>query len=142
MRGSFYRHCESVMEKAMRTLMLASVAALAIAAVPLGLSAQDQNPEPAPHVAQPAPAVPGSVEPAPDTANEANADVPPLPTTEEVIPADEPGEPDTLVTTHHGNLAPPPATALNKTYPVCTRSLQDSCRNPGEGEGQDTALGG
>jgi hypothetical protein len=32
-----------------------------------------------------------------------------------------------------GNLTPPPASALNRDYPVCTRKLQDSCQNPGEG---------
>lgn len=116
----------------MRTLMLAGAAALAVATVPAALVAQNQAPEPAQPVA--------ATEPAPETADEANAEAPPLPTTEEVIPADQPGEPDTLVTTHHGNLQPPPATALNKNYPLCTRELQDDCRNPGEGE--DTALGG
>ena len=28
-------------------------------------------------------------------------------------------------------LPPPPPESLNKTYPVCTRTLRDSCRNPG-----------
>jgi hypothetical protein len=122
--------------KAMRTLMLAGAAALVIATVPAALGAQSQAPEAAPTVTQSA----ASVEPVPETANQANADAPPLPTTEEVIPGDTPSEPDRLVTTHHGNMQPPPATALNKTYPVCTRDLQDDCRNRGEGD--DTALGG
>ncbi len=30
-------------------------------------------------------------------------------------------------------LPPPPASALNKIYPVCTRVLQDNCQNAGEG---------
>lgn len=30
-------------------------------------------------------------------------------------------------------LPPPPASALGKTYPVCTRALQDNCQNAGEG---------
>lgn len=30
-------------------------------------------------------------------------------------------------------LPPPPAEALNKVYPVCTRMLQDNCQNRGEG---------
>ena len=49
----------------------------------------------------------------------------------------------TVVTEHPGNLAPPPASAMNKTYPVCTRTLQDSCQNPGEGgaPGRSRALG-
>ena len=32
-----------------------------------------------------------------------------------------------------GNLTPPPASAMNKTYPVCRGAVQDSCQNPGEG---------
>lgn len=32
-----------------------------------------------------------------------------------------------------GNMAPPPADAMNKSYPVCTSKMQDSCQNPGEG---------
>jgi len=30
-------------------------------------------------------------------------------------------------------LPPPPAATMNKTYPVCTRQMQDNCQNPGEG---------
>lgn len=32
---------------------------------------------------------------------------------------------------YKGALTPPPVTAMNKTYPVCTSKLQDSCRNRG-----------
>lgn len=32
-----------------------------------------------------------------------------------------------------GNLTPPPASAMNKTYPVCRGNVQDSCQNAGEG---------
>ena len=32
---------------------------------------------------------------------------------------------------YKGALTPPPATAMNKSYPRCTRTVQDSCRNPG-----------
>lgn len=38
-----------------------------------------------------------------------------------------------VVTAYPGNLAPPPASALNKNYPVCSRTIQDECQNPGEG---------
>ncbi len=34
---------------------------------------------------------------------------------------------------YKGALTPAPADAMNKTYPVCTRKLQDNCQNPGEG---------
>lgn len=120
----------------MRTLMFAGAVALAFATAPATLAAQDAAPAPSP-------AVPAeSTEPAPDTTAEANAEATPLPTTVETIPGTRPDQPDTVVTTHHGNLAPPPATAMNKTYPVCTRTLQDSCRNPGEGGDRDTERGG
>lgn len=32
-----------------------------------------------------------------------------------------------------GNMTPPPASAMNKSYPVCRGAVQDSCQNPGEG---------
>jgi len=35
------------------------------------------------------------------------------------------------VTNVSNALPPPPADTLNKTYPVCTRTLQDNCTNPG-----------
>jgi hypothetical protein len=38
-----------------------------------------------------------------------------------------------VVTSVPGNLASPPASALNKTYPVCRGAIQDECQNPGEG---------
>jgi hypothetical protein len=30
-----------------------------------------------------------------------------------------------------GNMTAPPPGAMNRTYPVCTRTLRDNCRNPG-----------
>lgn len=32
---------------------------------------------------------------------------------------------------YKGALTPPPATAMNKEYPVCSKTVQDSCRNRG-----------
>ncbi|MGX7895634.1 hypothetical protein [Tsuneonella sp. HG222] len=34
---------------------------------------------------------------------------------------------------YKGALTPPPATAMNKDYPVCTAKMQDNCQNSGEG---------
>ncbi len=62
--------------------------------------------------------VPTMTSPAPATANE-----PVAPS----IPAD----PGYLAGPYKGALTAPPAEAMNKVYPVCTRKLQDSCRNPG-----------
>ena len=58
------------------------------------------------------------------------------------VELDDPAQ-TTVVTNHPGNLTPPPASALNKTYPVCTSRLQDDCQNPGEGgaPGRSRALG-
>jgi len=41
--------------------------------------------------------------------------------------------PPTVPTVVDNTLPPPPASAQGKTYPVCTRELQDNCQNPGEG---------
>lgn len=38
----------------------------------------------------------------------------------------------TTVMTTSGNFTPPPASAMNKDYPLCSRTIQDSCINPGE----------
>ncbi len=75
------------------------------------------------------------------TADQANAatSIPPASTT---VTTGASGR--TVVATNiPGNLAPPPAASLNKTYPVCTRTLQDNCQNPGEGgaPGRSRALG-
>ena len=77
----------------------------------------------------------GSDEPAvtyPDPAT-ANAPVPPS------MPAD----PSYHGGPYKGALSPPPPQAMTKVYPVCTRALQDSCQNPGEGgaPGRSRALG-
>jgi hypothetical protein len=64
--------------------------------------------------------------PAPRTAAEANAQAAPPPATVT-------SGASAVVTTYPGNLGPPPASVLNKEYPVCTARLQDSCQNPGEG---------
>lgn len=38
----------------------------------------------------------------------------------------------TVVTQNNpGNLTSPPASAQNKTYPRCSRTVQDNCTNPG-----------
>ena len=123
----------------MRTLLLAGAAALTLTVLPAALAAQQ-------------------------SADEANAQNPPAPATTTVItepaePAEttvittpsettvitEPAEPaqTTIVTNNPGNLTPPPPQAFNKTYPVCTRTLQDNCQNPGEGgaPGRSRALG-
>lgn len=47
------------------------------------------------------------------------------------VPPAKPADPGYQAGPYKGALTPPPAEAMNKVYPVCTRKLQDSCRNPG-----------
>jgi hypothetical protein len=101
----------------MRTLLLIGATALALA-VPAALAAQQ-------------------------TADEANAQNLPAPATTTVTTTPAQPPQTTIVTNNPGNLTPPPASAMNKVYPLCTRKLQDSCQNPGEGgaPGRSRALG-
>lgn len=113
----------------MRILLLAGAATLALA-VPAGLSAQ-----------QTAAQANAQNSPAPATTTVTTTPAQPATTTVTTTPA-QPAQ-TTITTTNPGNLTPPPASAMNKTYPVCTRTLQDSCQNPGEGgaPGRSRALG-
>lgn len=117
----------------MRTLPLAGAALMAL---PAALSAQ-QTADQANARAQPAP---------PTTTVSPNPGSPATVTTNpdgSVTVSPNPGAPATVTTTYPGNLTPPPQSAMNKTYPVCTRQLQDNCQNPGEGgaPGRSRALG-
>jgi hypothetical protein len=51
---------------------------------------------------------------------------------EPVAPA-QPADPNYNAGPYKGALTSPPPEAANKTYPVCTRQLQDNCQNRGEG---------
>jgi len=66
----------------------------------------------------PGPGVPTAGVPNPQTANQA---------AQPAMPADEAyqGGP------YKGALTPPPADAMGKTYPVCSKTVTDSCRNRG-----------
>ena len=113
----------------MRTLLLAGATALALA-VPAALAAQ-QTADEANAEAQPAPA----------TTTVTTTPAVPAQTTVTTTPA-QPAQ-TTIVTNNPGNLTSPPASAMNKTYPLCSRALQDNCQNPGEGgaPGRSRALG-
>lgn len=120
----------------MRNILLAGATALALAALPTALNAQ-QDADEANAQARPAPptttVTPNRGAPATVTPNADGSDT--------VSP--NPGGPAVVTHNNPGNLSPPPASALNKTYPVCTRQLQDNCQNPGEGgaPGKSRALG-
>ena len=58
--------------------------------------------------------------------------VPPSPAAAaEPVPSAQPADPAYQAGPYKGALTEPPADAQNKTYPVCTRKITDSCRNPG-----------
>jgi len=113
---------DGTMEETMRTLTLASAAALALATAPTALQAQEHH---TPRTDAARPEMP--------TTAEANRQALPGPPTTEIIPARGPGQPETVVTTYPGNLTPPPLAALDKDYPLCSRTRHDNCRNRGEG---------
>lgn len=72
--------------------------------------------------------------PAPDqSASAANARAAPPPASTTVVDDGDPATPAVVERNFPGNASPPPASALNKEYPVCTARIQDSCQNPGEG---------
>ena len=117
----------------MRTLLLAGAILLALpAALSAQQSANDLNAQSRPAAptttVTPNPGAPATVVHHPDG-------------TTAVVP--NPGAPAVVVHNNPGNLTPPPASAMNKVYPVCTRRLQDNCQNPGEGgaPGRSRALG-
>ncbi|HEU4649790.1 MAG TPA: hypothetical protein VFS49_00100 [Croceibacterium sp.] len=112
----------------MRILMLGGAAVLALA-IPGALAAQ-QTADQANAQAQPAPPT-TTVTTTPARPAQTTVTTTPGQTTVTTTPAQPPQT--TITTSNPGNLTPPPASAMNKTYPVCTRTLQDSCQNPGEG---------
>jgi hypothetical protein len=75
----------------------------------------------------------GDVSASAQSANQANARAVPPPSSSTVVDDDDPSTPATVVRNIPGNLTPPPTSALNKTYPVCSARVQDNCQNPGEG---------
>ena len=113
----------------MRILLLAGAAGLALT-VPAALAAQQSADE-----------ANAQAQPAPSTTTVVTTPAVPAETTVTTTPA-QPAQ-TTVVTDHPGNLAPPPVSAMNKTYPLCSRALQDNCQNPGEGgaPGRSRALG-
>lgn len=75
---------------------------------------------------------PGVVQANPVGSSEAPAVTPPNPPmADSPVPPARPADPGYQAGPYKGALTPAPAEAMNKTYPVCTRKLQDSCRNPG-----------
>ena len=106
----------------MRNLILSSVAAIALATVPALAQETDNDANASAPAEQAAPQT--------QSADQANAEAAPASPTTTVVPEAASGA-GAVVTTFPGNVtAPPPA---NKHYPVCSRTIQDECQNPGEG---------
>ena len=108
----------------MRTLLIAGAATLAVLALPPASIAQDASTSQSQD----------ENAPAPRSAKEANLQAAPQPPTTTREPGARPSEPDRIVTTYPGNLRSPPASSFDKEYPVCGGTVQDNCRNRGEGE--------
>jgi hypothetical protein len=113
----------------MRTIILSGAAALALATMPAFAQGAGASPD-TPQADQAAPPA-DQAAPAPQSADQANAENPPAPPTTTVEPAASGA--GAVVSTFPGNDTGPPASALNKTYPVCSRTIRDECQNPGEG---------
>lgn len=78
---------------------------------------------------QPAPAV---VQANPVGSSEMPSMTPPNPmAAADPVPPATPADPGYQAGPYKGALTAPPAEAMNKVYPLCTRKIQDSCRNPG-----------
>lgn len=108
----------------MRKSIFVSLAAMAAGlAVPASLSAQEITPADPP-VVQTQANPPGEGIP---------TDVPPNPATAStpVAPA-MPADPSYQAGPYAGALTPPPVQAMNKEYPLCSATVQDSCVNPSE----------
>lgn len=124
----------------MKSLLLAGAALLSAATLPMMAMAQDMPASQTPGDAiTPPPAADPAMSPAPP-AGDPNAGQPtgavPADTGMVPAPAGVPQDPDAPVgssanpVTVGGNMTPPPAAA--KDYPLCSRTVQDSCVNPRE----------
>jgi len=142
----------------MRSIMMASVAILSLAGAAGVATAQDMPAQTMQPPGTEAPASPDNVSPPADQgmATNPSADAPPppapdvnggqptgaVPSSPGMVPApaDAPRDPAAPVgsssnpVTMGGNMTPPPAEA--KDYPVCSRTVTDSCINPGEAKGK------
>ena len=77
-------------------------------------------------------AMPAVVQANPVGSSEMPSDTPPNPVSAGMpVPPAMPADVTYQAGPYKGALTPPPPEAMNKVYPVCTRTLRDSCRNPG-----------
>ncbi len=111
----------------MRNLMMSAASALALVCAAGPLVAQTE-PASAPMAAAATPPVSAN----PVGSADMPSDTPPNPETAAMpVPPAMPADPAYQATPYKGALTAPPAAAMNKVYPVCTKILRDSCRNRG-----------
>ena len=111
----------------MRNLMMSAASALALVCAAGPLMAQT-----GPACAPMAPAATPPVSANPVGSADMPSDTPPNPETAAMpVPPAMPADPAYQATPYKGALTAPPAAAMNKVYPVCTKILRDSCRNRG-----------
>lgn len=132
----------------MKTLMLSTLAVLASASFGSAAIAQDMPPPPPPPSdgmpppadpagtgmppeAPPAPPPPVQEQANPQGSGQPTATPPDPATANDPVPPAQPADPNYNAGPYKGALTAPPPQEMNKTYPVCTKKIQDSCRNPG-----------
>lgn len=123
----------------MKSLMLAGAAMLTFTAGMTGVAVAQGMPEPAAQApgAQPMPS-PGTAMPPPGADPNAGQPMGAVPADPGMAPAPAgvPSDPAAPVGSSEnpvkvgGNMTPPPTEA--KEYPLCSKTVQDSCMNPGE----------
>lgn len=105
----------------MKTGLLSAIVILSLAGTGAAAHAQDEAAPPPPVQEQANPQGPGL-----PTAE------PPAPVTaEDPVPPAMPADPAYKGGPYKGALTQPPQEEMGKTYPVCTQTIQDSCRNRG-----------
>ncbi|HEY0960345.1 MAG TPA: hypothetical protein VGE05_13920 [Novosphingobium sp.] len=67
----------------------------------------------------------------PPSAEPASPTPPNPPTASTPVPPAQPADPSYNAGPYKGAMTAPPPEALNKTYPVCSKTVQDNCRNRG-----------
>ena len=105
----------------MKTSMLGTFAVLCTIGISGFAGAQEPPPAPPPVEEQANPqgaGPPTDAVPAPETASEP-------------VPPAMPADPNYHAGPYKGALTPPPPQELDKAYPLCTKKVQDNCRNRG-----------
>ncbi|AZI34805.1 hypothetical protein NT2_02_04090 [Caenibius tardaugens NBRC 16725] len=118
----------------MKTLAIGAIALLGASALTPALYAQDMSAPPPMEEPMPPPPAPPEVvqeQANPQGTGAPTEGVPDPATAQDPVPPAMPADPGYHAGPYKGALTPPPAEAMSKDYPVCTKKVQDSCRNRG-----------